>query len=355
MGRTLCIICLAALAALAAACGGSSSSSQADTLQNGDIAVVGTHHITKQDLDHQIKLELAMMAAKKQTIPKVGTPTYTSGIVQPVVAYLVTAAQVHDIAQQLSVVVTSKEIQARITKAIAQFYGGSQAKYQADLTKYKLTDQDVRQQFELTMLEQKIETKLKNQVKVTDKDVLDYYNTHKALYETGASTRQVDYVLEPSKAAAQKAHASLVAGKGFKDVAHGAIDDSSLHEPFVATKGQIDKAFETAAFSLQTNQLSGLVPVDKAYIDSQPGLKGKCKPTCYFVIRPTADVIKGGAQKSFASVKAQIQAQLLSTRQSTHLQAIVNKLEKAQKKLTHYAAGYAPPKTPTPSATAPTT
>jgi parvulin-like peptidyl-prolyl isomerase len=354
MGRTLCII-LAALAALAAACGGSSSSSQTDKLQNGDIAVVGTHHITKQALDHQIKLELATMTAKKQKIPQVGTSSYTSTVVQPVVAYLVTDAQVHNIAQQLSVVVTAKEIQAQITKAIAQFYGGNEAKYKADLTKYKLTDADVRQQFELTLLEQKIETKLKNEVKVTDKDVLDYYNSHKSLYETGASTRQVDYVLLPTKAAAVKARASLAAGKGFKDVAKGAIDDSSLHEPFVATKGQIDKAFETAAFGLATNQLSPLVPVDKAYVNSQPNLKSKCKPTCYFVIRPTADVVKGGAQKSFASVKAQIKSQLLSTRQSSHLQAIVNKLEKAQKKLTHYAAGYAPPKTPTPSATAPTT
>jgi parvulin-like peptidyl-prolyl isomerase len=353
MGRTLCII-LAALAALTAACGGSSSSTKADQLQTGDIAVVGTHHITKQQLDHQIKLELAAMTVKKQTIPKVGTAGYTSAVVQPVVAYLVTNAQVHNIAQELSVVVTPKQIQAQVTKAITQFYGGSQAKYKADLTRYKLTEQDVQQQFELTLLEQKIEAKLKNQVKVTDKNVLDYYNTHKSQYQTGADSRQVDYALLPSKAAATKARASLVAGKGFKDVATGAIDDSSLHEPFVATKGQIDKAFQDVAFSLKTNQLSALVPVDKAYVSSQPSLKGKCKPTCYFLIRPTADVVKGGAQKSFASVKAQIKAQLLSTRQSAHLQAIVNKLEKAQKKLTHYAAGYAPPKT-TPAATTPTT
>ena len=69
----------------------------------------------------------------------------------------------------------------------------------------------------------------------------------------------------PSKALADKALAALQGGKGFKDVAKGAIDDSSLHEPFVATEGQIDAAFQKPAFSLKTNQLSGLVPVDKAY------------------------------------------------------------------------------------------
>jgi hypothetical protein len=348
MGRTLSIICLAALAAFAAACGGSSSSSSSTAqLQSGDVAVVGGHHITKGDLDHQITLERAAMAAKKQKVPQVGTSAYTSAIVQPVLAYLVTDAQVHDIAQQLGVTVTPKEIQAQITKAIQQFYGGDQAKYKADLEKYKLTEADVEQQFELTLLEQKIEAKVKSQVNVTSKDVLNYYNTHKALYQTGADSRQVDYALFPSKAAAVNAHAALAAGKSFSDVSKGAIDDSSLHEPFVATKGQIDKAFEASAFSLPTNKLSVLVPVDNAYASTS--LKGKCKPTCYFVIRPTADVVKGGAQKSFASVKAQIQSQLLSTRQSSHVQAIITKLEKQQKKLTRYAPGYAPPKVTTPS------
>jgi parvulin-like peptidyl-prolyl isomerase len=356
MGRTLLIISVAAVAAIATACGGSSSSSsQPASLASGDVAVVGSKHITKSDLDHQIKLELAAMKAKKQTIPQVGSTTYTSTIVQPVLQYLVTNAQVHDIAAHLGVTVTPKEIQAQIDKAITQFYGGDKSKYEADLKKYQLTPADISQQFELTLLEQKIEAKLKNAVKVSPAAAQAYYNTHKSLYQTGADTRQVDYVLVPSKTAATAAHAAIASGKGFKDVAKGAIDDSSLHEPFVATKGQIDKAFQDAAFSLNTNQLSGLVAVDKAYADSS--LKGKCKPTCYFIIRPTADVVKGGQQKSFASVKAQILAQLLSQKQTAHLQSVVAKLEKAEKKATRYAPGYAPPKTPTPSSgtTAPTT
>jgi hypothetical protein len=257
---------------------------------------------------------------------------------------------VHDIAKTLGVSVTPSDIQAQIKKAVTQFYGGSQAKYQADLKKYQLTPTDVAQQFELTLLEQKIEAKLKNQVKITPTQAQNYYNAHKSLYQTGADTRQVDYVLLPSRAAAMHAQAAIAGGKGFKDVANGAIDDSSLHEPFVATKGQIDKAFQDAAFSLRTNELSGLVPVDKAYANSS--LKGKCKPTCYFVIRPTADVVKGGQQKSFASVKAQIISTLLSQQQSAHLQSVIGKLEKHEKGVTHYAAGYAPPKTPTPSTSA---
>jgi foldase protein PrsA len=356
MGRTLSIICLAALAAFAAACGGSSSSSSTPaSLQSGDVAVVGGTHITKSELDHQIKLELAALAVKKQKVPQVGTSAYQTTIVQPVVQYLVTNAQVHDIANRLSVSVTPKQIQAQITKAITQFYGGSRAKYQADLTRYKLTPADISQQFELTLLEQKIEAKLKSQVKVTPKDIQNYYDAHKAQYKTGASTRQVDYVLLPTKAAAVKARAAIAGGKGFKDEATGAIDDSSAHEPFVFSEGGGDANFSRATFTLKTNELSPPVPMSAAYYASQPTLKGKCKPTCYFVIRPTADVVKGGQQQSLASVKAQIQSQLLSSQQSTHVQQVITNLEKLEKKATRYASGYAPPKTPVPSTTTPTT
>jgi len=353
MGRTPLIICLAAVAAFTAACGGSSSSSSSASLQSGDVAVVGDTHITKSDLDHQIKLELAAMAVKKQKIPQVGSSSYQSAIVQPVLQYLVTDAQVHNIAKALSVVVTQKQIQDQVAKAITQFYGGSKAKYQADLKRYKLSDADVAQQFELTLLEQNIENKLKNQVKVTPKQAQDYYNAHKSQFQSGASTRRVDYVLMPSKAAAENARTQLAAGKSFKAVDKGAIDDSARHEPFVFTQGGGDTNFDRATFTLKTNELSQPVPMAAAYYASQPTLKGKCKPVCYFVIRPGADTVKGGQQKSFAAVKAQILSTLLSQRQTAHLQQIVTNLEKQQKKITKYAAGFAPPKVSTPS-TAPT-
>jgi hypothetical protein len=87
--------------------------------------------------------------------------------------------------------------------------------------------------------------------------------------------------------------------------------------------------------------------VDKAY--TQSSLAGQCKPDCYFVIRPTGDIQKAGAKKSFAEVKDQIRTQLLQSRQQSHIQSVVKKLEAQQKKVTKYAPGYAPPKTSTPS------
>ena len=116
MGRTPRIISLAAVAALAAACGGSSSSSSSSAnLGSDDVAVVGQNHITKQQLDHQITLELAAMAVKKQKIPKVGHDRATRARSSSrSLQYLVQNAEVHDIAKDLSVSVTPKQIQDQI-------------------------------------------------------------------------------------------------------------------------------------------------------------------------------------------------------------------------------------------------
>jgi foldase protein PrsA len=353
MGRALRILLLAALlAVISAACGGGSSgSSSSASLESGDVAVVGATHITKAQLDHWITLRVKGMTIQNQTPPKAGTTDYTMNVVQPVLQHLVQEAQVRNMAAALHVTVTSGDLDKAIQNAVDQNYGGDASKLQADLKKYGLSTADLRYEFGTTLYENKITDKLTNEVKVTDQDVQDYYDKNKAAYKSSSDTRVVDYALFPDKASAKAALTKLAGGASFKDVSAGTIDTSASHEPFTAQKGQIDKAFEQAAFTLPTNQLSPLVKVDKDYATSSLG--GKCQPDCYFLIRPTADVVKAGTQQSFDSVKAQIRTQLLSTRKQSHVTSIIQKLEAAQKKLTKYATGYAPPATS--STAAPTT
>ena len=178
-------------AAVVAACGGSSSASTPAKLEPGDVAVVGSTHITKAELEHQITLEVRAIelggesctggsqgqedcADKKGTVPPVGTAAYKTTIVEPVVTYLVVDAQLRDIGKKLSVVVTADQVHAEIAKNVQQLYGGDEAKYRADLKRYRLTDADVEQQVELTLLEQRIDAKLKAQVKVTPEEVRTY-------------------------------------------------------------------------------------------------------------------------------------------------------------------------------------
>jgi PPIC-type PPIASE domain/SurA N-terminal domain len=351
MGRALRICLLAALtAALSAACGGGgASSNSSSSLESGDVAVVAGIHITKAQLDHAITLRLKAMAVQKQTAPKVGTTDYTNTVVQPTLQHLVQGAEVRNIASALHVTASPSDVENAIKGAVTQYYGGDQSKFDADVKRYALTDADVHYEFQTSVLEKKITDKLTNEIKVTDQDIRDYYDKNKASFKASSDSRVVDYALFPDKASAQAALTKLAGGASFKDVSAGTLDTSANHEPFTAQKDSVDKAFAQSAFTLPTNQLSPLVKVDKAYATSTLG--GKCQPDCYFIIRPTADVVKAGTQQSFDQVKDQIRQQLLSSQQQSHVTSILRKLEAQQKKATKYATGYAPPATSSTPAT----
>ena len=80
-----------------------------------------------------------------QKIPAVGTKEYHDTLVEPIVGQLVQNAQVENIAPQLGVKITDDDIQKALDNAIKQSFNGSQEKYQAYITKYGLTDEEVRE------------------------------------------------------------------------------------------------------------------------------------------------------------------------------------------------------------------
>jgi hypothetical protein len=188
---------------------------------------------------------------------------------------------------------------------------------------------------------------------VTDADVKKSYETNKAQY---APQRQVLFLLAGSKAAADAAHKALAGGADWTKTAKKyAIPPGppSTGGTFTATDtaGAIEDNFRKAVFgnSLKTGSLSDLILVSKSYADSN--LKGKCKPNCYFIVKPTADV----KQQTFDDVKAQIKSQLTSQKQQTYVQQQIAKLQAAQQKLTHYNKTYKPPTTSKPTTSTPST
>ena len=207
------------------------------SLASGDVAVVDGTHITKSQLDHAITLRVKGMEAQKQTPPKVGTTDYTTNVVQPTLQHLVQGAEVRNIAKALNVSASADDVKKAIQASVNQYYGGDQAKFQADVDRYGLTAADLNYEFQTSVLETKITNKLTDQVTVTDKDVQDYYDQNKASYKSTSDSRVVDYALFPDKASAEAAQKKLAAGPGFSDVAAGTIDTSANHEPFTADEG----------------------------------------------------------------------------------------------------------------------
>jgi hypothetical protein len=333
--------------ALTSGCGGGSgSSSTAAKLESGDVAVVGGTHITREQLDHQIQLNVESAKVDKKKVPAAGSADYKTQVVDPIMQRLVTDAQVENIAKELGVTVSDSEVQTGLDKAIKAQFGTDTAKYQAYLKKYGISEDDIKQQvIRPSLLQTKIINKLKSQYKVTDAEAQTYYNKHKSQYTT-PDTRKVHYILTKNKADADKARKELIQGADFGQLVkkysldyHPGTPASQLGA-FTATQGQIETNFANAVFAgLETGGISPPVEVDSSY--AQSNLPGKCKPNCYFVIRADGDTVKG-SQQSYDQAKAQILQSLQQTEQEPKLQKRIQTLLAGQKKITKYAQGYTP-------------
>jgi len=329
----------------ASACGGGDSSNSNASVPEDAVAIVGDTTITVAQLDHQIKQVLAAAAAQKQEPPKPGTQAYREKIVQPIVDRLVFNAQVENIASKLDLKVSDDELQNAVDAAIKQQYGGDRSKFEADLAKYKFTEDDYRQEvIRPSLVQKKIQEKIQSDVKITDQDVQDYYDKNKAQFATQDS-REVDYMLVASRDDAIAARAQLLQNAKWETVGKKyAIPPGppSTAGKFTATNqaGALEDNFRKAVFGdLGTGTLSALIPVSDSYMKSS--LPGKCKPACFFLVKPLGDV-KPGKQQSFDEVKAQIRTQLEQTQVQQAVQTRITKLLDEQKKQTHYAAKYKP-------------
>jgi PPIC-type PPIASE domain/SurA-like N-terminal domain len=354
MRRFLIVFTLTCLVAGLSACG--SGSSDSVSVGKDDVAVVGDTTITLDQLNRQIELAKKTAEVNGQKVPEVGTKDYHDQLVQPIVDRLVLNAQIENIAKQLKITVSDDDIQKALDDAIKQSFDGSQEKYQAYIEKYGLTDDEVRQFLvRPSVVQKKVQDKLTGDEKITDADVQKYYDEHKKDYDT-PDTRDVQFILTGSREDALAAEKALDNGEDWDKVAKQyAIPPGppSTGGDFTATKGQVEQNFGDAVFgNLATGTVSGLIPVSDAYMKSN--LAGKCKPDCFFVVKPKTDV-KPGGQQSFDDVKDQIRQTLEQTQVLDKARARFNTLLTAQKKLTHYNSAYKPAPTSAASSTPPTT
>ena len=320
------------VAGVLAGCGGGSGSAK---LTSTDVAVVGSTHITTDDLATIMKRAKISYQQAGQAFPKQGTTTYQA-VRDRALTILVEQAELNQKAASMGITVTDAEITKRLDAIRKQSFGNSEKKLLAAAKKQGYDNEAairsdvVRPQ----LISEKVQQQVIKGVKVSDAEVQKYYDNNKSLYQQPES-RDVRYILVgKSKATAQSVYQQVVKGgdKAWCTLAKKYAKDASGQNCGKATfsKGQTVAIFDTTAFTAPANKVA------KPFYD----------PTQYkawFVMEPLGPV-KPKSTTPETQVAAQIKQTLLGNKQK---QAVADFSSSLTKSYCHgskirYQVGYTP-------------
>jgi parvulin-like peptidyl-prolyl isomerase len=314
---------LAVLTVVAAGCG------DTDEVPQDAVAVVDGTPISKSTLDELLARTKKTYATQKRQFPKAGTQEYQSLQTQAV-AFLVQRQEYAREADKLGVKITDAQIQKKVDDVKKQYFGGDQKKFEAGLKAQSYTIEALREDARAQLVSEGIYKDITGDVKVSDAEAQQYYDDNIGRYKV-AESREVRHILVKTKDEADALHEQLVNGASFATLAkEKSLDPGSKDQggKLTVSKGQTVEAFDKAAFSLDTNEISD--PVKTQY--------------GYHIIQPLTDV-KPGRVTPFTQVRNQIKSQLVQQKKSAAVSEWVSSVEKQYKGKVTYAAGYEPPDT----------
>jgi parvulin-like peptidyl-prolyl isomerase len=259
-----------------AACGGGSSV----TLKSGDVAAIGSQHVTKLQFDQSMKQQRLSLKRQRQKFPAVGS-TQFSALKNQVLAVLVQNAEFEDEAAKLNVKVTAKDVQTQLDLIKKQYFGGGEAKYQQQLKQQGYDDAEVRDQIRGQLLSQRLFQKVTANVTASDKEVHTYYVAHESQYATKGS-RDVRYILvgKNKQSLAQSLVTQLKAAPDTKWCTLAkrySQDPSSKNSCGKANfqKGQTVPEFDKLLFSLPTKGVASVNSAQYGWFVLQPTTAAK--------------------------------------------------------------------------------
>jgi foldase protein PrsA len=315
-----------ATALVVAACG---SDSEERTVPAGAIALVGDQEVPKEELDRLLEQTKSNYEAQQQDFPATGTPAYEN-IKSSLVRSLVQQAQWEQAGAEMGLKVSDEEIDKQLEELKKQFFKGDQDKYEAELDKQGLTEEQLREQIKAKLLSDKIYAAVTKKATVTEQEIKAYYDKNKAQYEQPES-RQVRHILVKKKALADEIHAKLETGADFAKLAKQYSEDTASAADggkFEAFKGKTVPPFDKFVFAADTGDLSQPIKTEFGW----------------HVIEVLEDVKPPSAQP-LDDVRESINSTLLQEKQNKALQAWV--ADTKQKYDVVYAPGYAPTATST--------
>lgn len=274
--RTLIVLPLLALVAALAGCGGSG----ADKVSPGDVAVVGSQHITQAQFAAALAEAKASIKAQGQTLPAAGSTGYAQ-LKTNVVGLLVQQAELGLEAKKLGVTATDVAVDKKLAAIKKQFFGGNDKRYVAGLKKQGFTDAQFRAYIKENILESNLYKAITKDATTTQEAVDAYYAANLTQYKQAAS-RAVEEILvgKDKEALANRIYAQLKAGADFAALAKKYSQDpgsKNIGGKFTANQGSDVPEFDQAVFAATAKTGELLKPVNT-------------KQYGWFVIKPLADI-----------------------------------------------------------------
>jgi parvulin-like peptidyl-prolyl isomerase len=326
---------LVALAALTlVACGGGDD----ENVPSDAVAIVAGEPIAKTDFDALMRRAEAGAKAQGRKFPTAGSAEYAQ-LKRQALEILTQREEYEQEAEDLGIEVKDSDVDKRLEQLKKQYFAGNDKRYQAQLKESGLVEADLRADIRSQLVAEKIYNDVTKDVKVTDKDIAQYYNSHKQQY-TQPETRVIRHILvgEKQKPLADRLYDQLKAKPSlFPSLAKQYSKDpgsKSQGGRLTIVRGQTVAPFDQTAFLMHVGQISR--PVKTQY--------------GYHVIQAVGE-IKPAKTTPLNDVRNAIRQQLLQTKKNDSMNKWVQETKKEYQDKIRYQVGFAPPKTTTGSAT----
>ncbi|MFN8577212.1 MAG: peptidylprolyl isomerase [Candidatus Sericytochromatia bacterium] len=172
-------------------------------------------------------------------------------------------------AEQEKIVVTDEMVNQEIKKIKAQNFQNNDLAFKKAMKKNNIKEEALTDILKEKMILQKYVEKLMNDnVKVSEKDLKDAYNTRKVDF-TEKESVEASHILVKSEAEAKKIYDEVKSGKDFSELAKKYSQDPGSKNNGGSlgyfSKGQMVPEFEKSAFSLKVGEISQPVKTSFGY------------------------------------------------------------------------------------------
>jgi foldase protein PrsA len=321
--RLLVLLAALAIAIAVTGCGGGD-----DKVPSDAVAVVDGEKISRTEYDNLLEQAKKGYKNRNQEFPAAGSAEFQT-LKNQAVQYLVQRVQFSQKAEDLDIKVTEKQVDARLKQIKKQYFSGDQKKYEKQLKEQGLTEAQVRRDLRGQLISEKIFAEVTSDVKVTDKQIEEYYEEKKATQYSQPESRDVRHILVKTKAKADELEAQLKDGADFGALAKKFSEDTGSKATggkLTISKGQTVAEFDKEAFSLKKNEISEPVKTQFGF----------------HIIQALSDV-KPAKVTPLKDVKDAIEGELKQTKKNEKMTAWIEDLKKEYKGKIKYAVGFSPP------------